>query len=708
MDLSWPTRVDLTTGIANRRDTLLDPQLAATDIRTDTFDLPQALSGANAVVFEATSGEGRWAVKCFIQPGLERAVRYQAIASTLDRLGARWSRSVELQPHGIRLPSGEWPLLKMEWADGDDLLEWLRSNLWDQARVAAVAARFATVVSELEAVGIAHGDLQHGNILVTEDDELVLVDYDGMYVPALAAAGPCESGHPAYQPPGRSAVWGPTIDRYSAWIIYGSLVAVAWDPSLLFGPDGAGDDRLLLGERDHVDLTSSPIIESLAAHRLPTVRAVAEQLRTVGRVAAEDLRPLDPGAFPSFEGIGGPGMAFIDIDLGQLDADVEVTLPTSDPSPGTGSHGPLAVEADPWLLRLTLRLVAVAAAASVLVVGPLALLGGAALISVAGSLSYLASRAHRDLAQERMARREAASRRVTCVQAAAAADAKVRGTLEAGRRERDELLARRADVRRWCEEAKAAIDERERAGIEEVLASRRDLLIRLRDQATHEVLAAQQRRQAEAFAAAWIADARLSGIDAALVAALAGVGVVTAADVTWGSARPDRPIRVGRGRGRGSTVELSPAQARVLGLWRTEVDPTLWGTDPALLRDQLETASAMTDPLIELAERETDVRTKAAAARRHLDVEAARDVAEISARIDELRVRVTTAAQSAAQDRTTARAVAAAARRTEREAGAAFDRAGAHGWSWWMLRLLWKPDDESAQQRDGENQHEEV
>jgi thiamine kinase-like enzyme len=38
----------------------------------------------------------------------------------------------------------------------------------------------------LNRAGVAHGDLQHGNILVA-NGKPKLIDYDGMYVPALRA-----------------------------------------------------------------------------------------------------------------------------------------------------------------------------------------------------------------------------------------------------------------------------------------------------------------------------------------------------------------------------------------------------------------------------------------------------------------------------------------------------------------------------------------
>src|SRR5438034_11486371 len=66
---------------------------------------------------------------------------------------------------------------------------------------------------------MAHGDLQHGNILV-RGGSIHLVDYDGMWVPALKGRHATETGHRAYQHPERSEQdYGQEIDRFSVLVI---------------------------------------------------------------------------------------------------------------------------------------------------------------------------------------------------------------------------------------------------------------------------------------------------------------------------------------------------------------------------------------------------------------------------------------------------------------------------------------------------------
>ena len=80
---------------------------------------------------------------------------------------------------------------------------------------------------------MAHGDLQHGNVLLVPVPEtgrlsLQLVDYDGMFVPALAGFKTGEVGHPAYQHPQRlrEAIYNAQIDRFSHLAIYTAIQGV--------------------------------------------------------------------------------------------------------------------------------------------------------------------------------------------------------------------------------------------------------------------------------------------------------------------------------------------------------------------------------------------------------------------------------------------------------------------------------------------------
>ena len=78
------------------------------------------------------------------------------------------------------------------------------------------------MTADLERHGIAHGDLQHGNLLVAADGTFRLVDYDGMYVPALRGEGEprtatATTSRPPVRPPTTAPPWTASPPGPSNW-----------------------------------------------------------------------------------------------------------------------------------------------------------------------------------------------------------------------------------------------------------------------------------------------------------------------------------------------------------------------------------------------------------------------------------------------------------------------------------------------------------
>ena len=110
----------------------------------------------------------------------------------------------------------------------------------------------------------AHGDLKPDNILVTEDGTLVLVDYDGMYVPAMQGQKARELGSPDYRHPMRTEdCFNEHIDDFPLALIGMSLKAIALDSSLL--QNNAKSDSLLFSESDFKDIGDCLMMKSLYA-----------------------------------------------------------------------------------------------------------------------------------------------------------------------------------------------------------------------------------------------------------------------------------------------------------------------------------------------------------------------------------------------------------------------------------------------------------
>ena len=179
--------------------------------------------------------------------------------------------------------------------------------------------------------------------MLVVDGQPKLIDYDGMYVPALAGRRSHELGHRHYQHPQRTETdFGPETDRFSSWVIYTALVALAADASL-WDRTGAGEEFLLLRDEDFRRPEASATLNALAGHGDPRLRALADLLRTMVRLPLSAVPSLDGTTAPA----GGQPLRFAP------DGSVVRTLPpetdwlSSHLGPGTPSGPAVGAGAAP-------------------------------------------------------------------------------------------------------------------------------------------------------------------------------------------------------------------------------------------------------------------------------------------------------------------------------------------------------------------------
>jgi hypothetical protein len=279
-----------------------DPDLARATPALTPLGLPRPISGNFASVFrlDATDGSGRaWAVRCFTRSFDDMARRYAAIGEHLaKRANGTWRVGFEFQERGVQV-DGEWfPILKMDWAGGQPLLTYIEQHLWDGPALAYLAIRFATLVDDLRRSGVAHGDLQHGNVLVVPGGDLRLVDYDGMFVPPLSGLPGNELGHRNYQHPGRQpGEFGLHLDNFASWVVYASLVGLSTDP-VLWGRLDGGDECLLFRSEDFADPAHSEALAAFEATGDPVLADLAGRLRQYLHGDFNRVPPLSPDKAP--------------------------------------------------------------------------------------------------------------------------------------------------------------------------------------------------------------------------------------------------------------------------------------------------------------------------------------------------------------------------------------------------------------------------
>ena len=224
--------------------------------------LPFMANGGFAVVFKMEDvRDGKlYALKCFTKEQKGRAEAYRLITIELEDVYSPYLNSVrfidkELFVDTDQTNETEFPVLLMDWVEGKTLDKYLRENLDDKYALEMLAYRFSLLAQWLIPQPFAHGDLKPDNILVREDGSLVLVDYDGMYVPAMRGLRARELGSPDFAHPQRSEVWfDEYIDDFSIVSILLSLKSISISP-FLYKKYGASD-RLLFSCTDYRNLNN--------------------------------------------------------------------------------------------------------------------------------------------------------------------------------------------------------------------------------------------------------------------------------------------------------------------------------------------------------------------------------------------------------------------------------------------------------------------
>ena len=234
----------------------------------DDHGEPYRSSGAFAVVFKMKDKQtGKcYALKCFTEEQEGRAEAYRQIADELEFVDSSYITSVKYLDKEIFVDSSceedEFPVLLMDWIDGETMENYIAENYQDNYAMAMLCYRFCKMAAWLRSQPFAHGDIKPDNIIVRPDGTLTLVDYDGMFVPAMKGQKSPTIGTKDFSHPLRTIDdFDETIDDFALASIALSLKAISLKPSLL--DEYGAADRLLFSAADYRDLSKSKVMTAL-------------------------------------------------------------------------------------------------------------------------------------------------------------------------------------------------------------------------------------------------------------------------------------------------------------------------------------------------------------------------------------------------------------------------------------------------------------
>ncbi|UKK47375.1 WG repeat-containing protein [Prevotella sp. E9-3] len=223
----------------------------------DSNGEPIMSSGNFAVVFKMKDEYGKqYAVRCFHRAQQEREKNYKLICDELAKVSSPYLSPIRYCDKELFVESDEYPVLLMDWVDGMTLDKYIRKIIDDKKTLRQLADNFRKLAIWLLNQPFAHGDLKPDNILVKDDGSLVLVDYDGMFVPAMQGQRAREIGSPDFRNPSRTEDdFNKDIDSFPIVSILLSLELLVENKDYL--SQYGAEDRLLFSEEDYRNIDKS-------------------------------------------------------------------------------------------------------------------------------------------------------------------------------------------------------------------------------------------------------------------------------------------------------------------------------------------------------------------------------------------------------------------------------------------------------------------
>lgn len=291
-----PTIPNIRTSVENKDVLVLDNHAKNGTFERDAKGRLIAYAGGFSVVFPYRTANGeKWAFRCWHSDIKNSKKRYETISDAIKKANLNFLCEFQYIDKGINVEGNIYPTTRMRWIDGITIKDYICQNRSSKKRLKALADNFLKMTQALHALSLAHGDLQHGNILIDKKHQLYLVDYDSFYCPQLKGEADTVTGLADYQHPARisNKSVSEKLDYFSELIIYLSILAIAENPVLIDKYKVADADRLLFAKEDFADIKNAPIYKDICSlgNDFQDLLAVLEEYLVHRKI--DDLAPFE-------------------------------------------------------------------------------------------------------------------------------------------------------------------------------------------------------------------------------------------------------------------------------------------------------------------------------------------------------------------------------------------------------------------------------
>lgn len=260
-----PTIPNIRTAVENQNSLVLDEHAKAGTFLRDSRGRLIAYSGGFTVVFPYTVKTEKWAFRCWHSELGNVRRRFESIAKAIQKSRASYLCDFAYTDEGVIVDGKIYPTTRMRWVDGLPIKDYVCKYKNNKQKLENLANKFLLLVHDMHQNGFAHGDLQHGNIIVDSRGELFLVDYDSFYCAELKGEPDIITGLRDYQHPLRQTnkIVSEKLDYFSELIIYLSILGIAENPTLVEKYQVEGAEHMLFEADDFKHIHSSKIFQEL-------------------------------------------------------------------------------------------------------------------------------------------------------------------------------------------------------------------------------------------------------------------------------------------------------------------------------------------------------------------------------------------------------------------------------------------------------------
>lgn len=314
--MALPTKDQISNSLESGGN-ILDPKLSGYNTIEGVIG-PECYSGGFCLVYPVSNGTNKYAFRVWHTEIEGIKDRLKKISAYLAAHPLPYFVEFEYVNDALRVFDDEGNVqaidgVRMEWVNGQNLVTYIDSIISDPSttetdkkqRILSLASDFREMVKSLHAVDIAHGDLQHGNIIIASDGSIKLVDYDSVYVPTFTNEQQVTSGMAAYQHPCRRNkmfLASKTDDYFSEQIIYLSLLCFAEDLSLWEPIDERDEYSLLFTEADLGSIQSSTIFKHISQFGNPDIHQLLNELcQNLTYSDTQNIKSLEAALVNSYE-----------------------------------------------------------------------------------------------------------------------------------------------------------------------------------------------------------------------------------------------------------------------------------------------------------------------------------------------------------------------------------------------------------------------